>query len=92
MGYFFLWLETMALAWLLVAVVFSFTGRLRKWPVVWPILMVVMITVPAVLLTILSGKICFLNIRPQWLCSYNLSWTLIFLAGTWILIRQGWRK
>ena len=92
MGYFFLWLETMALAWLLVAVVFSFNGRLRKWPVVWPILMAVMITVPAVLLTILSGKIFFLNIRPQWLFSYNLSWTLIFLAGTWILIRQGWRK
>ncbi len=92
MGYFLLWLEAMALAWLLVAVVFAFFGRVKKWPVVWPILMAVMITVPAVLLTILSGKIFFLNIRPQWLFSYNLSWTLIFLAGTWILIRQGWRK
>jgi len=92
MGYFLLWLEVMALAWLLVAVVFSFNERLKKWPVVWPILMAVMTTVPAVLLTILSGKIFFLNIRPQWLFSYNLSWTLIFLAGTWILIRQGWRK
>ncbi len=92
MGYILLWLETMALAWLLVAVVFAFSGRLKKWPVVWPILMAVMITVPAVLLTILSGKIFFLNIRPQWLFPYNLFWTLIFLTGTWILIRNGWRK
>ncbi len=91
MGYFFLWLETMALAWFLVAVVFSFTGRLKKLPVVWPILMAVIITVPAVLLSILSGKIFFLHIHPQWLFPYNLSWTLIFLAGTWLLIRQGQR-
>ncbi len=89
MGYFLLWLETMVLAWLLVAGVFAFSGRLKKWPVVWPILIAVMITVPVVLLTILSGKMFFLNIRPQWLFPYNLSWTLIFLAGTWWLIRQG---
>ena len=92
MGYFLLWLETMVLAWLLVAVVFSCSGRLKKWPVVWPILIAVMITVPVVLLTIFSGKMFFLNIRPQWLFPYNLSWTLIFLTGTCLLIRQGWRK
>jgi len=92
MGYVFLWLEAMALAWLLVAGVFSFSGQLKKWPVVWPILMAVMITVPAVILTKLSGTMFFLNIRPQWLFPYNLSWTLIFLAGTWWLIQQGRRK
>ena len=64
----------------------------EKWPVVWPILIAVMITVPVVLLTIFSGKMFFLNIRPQWLFPYNLSWTLIFLAGTWWLIQQGRRK
>ena len=91
MGYLLLWLETMALAWLLVAVAFSCSGRLKKWPVLWPILIAVLITVPAVLLTILSEKIYFADIRPQWLFPYTLSWTLFFLAGSWLLIRQGRR-
>ena len=92
MGYAFLWLEAMASALLLVAVVFSFSGRLKKWPALWPFLTALLISVLAIAATVFAGYLFFENIHPQWLFAYTLSWTVLFVAGGWILIRRGRRK
>ena len=92
MGYVFLWLEAMASALLLVAVVFSLSGRLKKWPALWPSLMAILIALTAILVTVATGFLFFENIRPQWLFPYSLIWTLVFIATSWILIRRGRRK
>jgi hypothetical protein len=89
MGYIFLWLEAMASALLLVAGVFSFSGRLKKWPTLWPFLMALLLTLPAIVATVFAGYLFFENIHPQWLFPYTFSWTLLFVTGSWILIRWG---
>ena len=89
MGYAFLWLEAMASAYLLVAVVFSLSGRLKKWPALWPILAALLLTVPAIGATVFAGYLFFENIHPQWLFPYTFSWALLFVTGSWILIRWG---
>ncbi len=91
MGYVFLWLEAMASALLMVAVVFAFSGRLKKWPALWPILMSLLLTLPALAATVFAGYLFFENIHPQWLFPYMFSWTLLYVTGSWILIRWGRR-
>jgi len=92
MGYAFLWLEAMTLALLLVAVVFSFSGRLKKWPTLWPILMACLFTLLGIAAVGLGGFLLYYDIHPQWLLPYTLSWTLLFITGCWILILRGRRK
>lgn len=89
MGYLFLWLEAMASALLLVTVVFACSGRLKKWPALWPILMACLITLLGIVATALGGFLIYHDIHPQWFLPYTLSWTLLFIAGSWVLIRQG---
>lgn len=91
MGYVFLWLEAMASALLMVAVVFSLSGRLKKWPTLWPIFMALLLVVPAIGATVFAGYLFFENIHPQWLFPYTFSWTLLFASGSWILIQWGRR-
>ncbi|MDH5763850.1 MAG: hypothetical protein OEZ51_12775, partial [Nitrospinota bacterium] len=67
MGYFLLWLEAMASALLGVAVVFACSGRLKKWPSLWPILLALLLCVPAIAATVFAGFLFFENIHPQWL-------------------------
>jgi hypothetical protein len=92
MGYAFLWLEAMASALLGVAAVFSFSGRLKKWPALWPALMALLLSVLGIAATVFAGYLFFENIHPQWLFPYTLLWTLFFITGSWILILWGRRK
>ena len=92
MGYAFLWLEAMASALLMVAVVFAFSGRFKKWPTLWPTLMACLLTLLGIATVGLGGFLLYYDIHPQWLFPYTLSWTLLYIAGCWILIRRGRRK
>ena len=89
MGYALLWLETMASALLLVALVFSVSGRLKKRKTLWPILLAVVLFLLGVSASTILGFLFFWNIHPQWLFPYTLSWTLLFPFAVWWVIRRG---
>ncbi len=89
MGYLLLWLEAMASALLMVAVVFACSGRLKKWPALWPILMALLLGGLGIAATVFAGFLLYFNVRPQWLFPYTLLWTLLFISGSWILIKWG---
>ncbi|MDH5764320.1 MAG: hypothetical protein OEZ51_15245, partial [Nitrospinota bacterium] len=63
--------------------------RLKKWPSLWPILLALLLCVPAIAATVFAGFLFFENIHPQWLFPYTFSWALLFVTGSWILIRWG---
>ena len=51
--------------------------------------MALLLTVPAIAATVFAGYLFFENIHPQWLFPYTFSWALLFVTGSWILIRWG---
>ena len=68
-----------------------FFGTAQKWPTLWPILAALLLCTLAIAATVFAGYLFFKNIHPQWLFPYTFSWTLLFVAGSWILIRWGRR-
>jgi hypothetical protein len=98
MGYALIWVEGMAAMFLLVALLTArsarYARRFRQWML--PLLAALPILLVASILALLTGALRFSKTRdyplPHDWFLYTLSWTLVFLVGTTVVLVRGLRR
>jgi hypothetical protein len=93
MGYSLIWIESLASALLLIAVVTAWSGRRsrRFWQRLAPVLIALVVGTGAGILTYGIGWLRYHgNLDIPWFW-YAFAWTLAFVAGSLVLFRNGLR-
>ncbi|MBW1887728.1 MAG: hypothetical protein JRI52_05175 [Deltaproteobacteria bacterium] len=91
MGYGILWLSHLAFTFFLVAATCAWTSRHEKlaWPRGRPLFVALLALVSVAVYAAFGAELILHNHQPKWLFWYGLSLTVVFITGTFLILRRG---